>query len=233
MSASAALRRTSRASSSGQLTPSRPPPPPPAVAQAAAAAGGVVPQAQVSQHRAHPAGQAHMQGTGVPACRAQAAAHGACASHSAETLRTVQAAPQVLLQLGLLSCPRSRCRWSTASGCFAGCPVCQRSSTGHAFSKHLYLCHLQVRVTKNAGGDVSLISWDDPVLPVKEVYSAVLTADGKHALVKTPSGKGDCSVRHPAGRQAEPMKRDQQQRPMQRQCCHPRPVGMTACGSGA
>eukprot|EP00891_Asterochloris_glomerata_P001393 jgi/Astpho2/1393/Aster-06247 len=45
----------------------------------------------------------------------------------------------------------------------------------------------QVRVTKNVGGDVSLISWEDPVLPAKEVYSAVLTADGKHALVKTPS----------------------------------------------
>ena len=44
-------------------------------------------------------------------------------------------------------------------------------------------------MTKNIGGDVSLISWDDPVLPAREVYSAVLTADGKHALVKTPSGE--------------------------------------------
>lgn len=88
MSASAALRRTSRSSGSGQLTPSRPPPPPPSVAQAAAAAGGVVPQAQVSQHCAHPAGHAHMraaifiprracmQGTGCSCGRW----HGACAS---------------------------------------------------------------------------------------------------------------------------------------------------------
>ena len=93
-------------------------------------------------------------------------------------------------------------------------------------------------MTKNVGGDVSLISWEDPVLPAKEVYSAVLTADGKHALVKTPSGEGSKTdilatfLFCPADRQAEPMSCEQQQGPMQRHCCHPKAVGMTACGAG-
>ena len=36
--------------------------------------------------------------------------------------------------------------------------------------------------------DISLISWDDPRKARQDIYQAVVTADGQHALVKAPSG---------------------------------------------
>ena len=180
-----------------------------------------------------------MQGTGC----SRSGWHGAYASHCAEPLLKVQAVPGALQQLGTLSLPTFSMQMGHCIGVLCWVRSLQRSSAGRAACERSLHCappavclhHLQVRVTKNVGGDVSLISWDDPALPAKEVYSAVLTADGKHALVKTPSGEGGKTnilaafLFRPADRQDKPAGCQQQQVPMLRHCCHPRPVGRTAC----